>query len=111
MAEPPGRIFYRIVRSDPPTLDDFRSYEELGIRTGSDDPETRLRRGISVNATEAQARRRARGLPVLGSYIAALAIAEDGPVRYERTTRSPGHYTLWGPPAALLASVVRVVPA
>jgi len=44
VAEPPGRIFYRIVRSDPPTLDDFRSYEELGIRTGSDDPETRLRR-------------------------------------------------------------------
>ncbi len=108
---PAARTFFRIVLTDPPTLRDFLSYEELGIRVGGDDPEAaRLRQGISVNATEAQARRRARGMPRLGRYIAELTIPADSPIRFERTTKSAGHYTLWGDPATLMGCVRRVVP-
>jgi len=105
-------IFYRIVLTEPPTVEDFVSYEAEG-RT----PETtnsdavRLWSGISVYAMEAQGRRQARAYPFLGHYLARLEIPNAGPVRFERTTRSRGHYTLWGEPSALLACVVATIPA
>ena len=109
-AAPATRRFYRLVRNNPPSLEDFLSYAALGIRVDADDPETRrLSRGISVQATEAQARRRHRQLPHLGSAIAILEVPVGGPIRYERTTRTPGHHTLWGPPAILLRCVVTIV--
>jgi hypothetical protein len=76
-----------------------------------DDPEVaRLWDGISVFATEAQARRRARSAPWLGSPIAELVIIEALPIRFDRTTRSAGHFTVWGEPDDLLQCVRRVVP-
>ncbi len=109
-AAPAIRRFYRLVRNIPPTLEDFLSYAALGIRVGTDDAETRrLSRGISVQATEAQAKRRRRQLPQLGNAIAVLEIPVGGLIRYERTTRTSGHHTVWGPPAALLRCVVAVI--
>ena len=109
-AAPVTRRFYRLVRNNPPSLEDFLSYAALGIRVGADDPETRrLSRGISVQVTEAQARRRRRQLPKLGDAIAVLEIPVGGPIHYERTTRTPGHHTLWGPPSVLLRCVVTVI--
>jgi hypothetical protein len=63
-----------------------------------------------VTATFAQARRRARFMPALGSFIAELAIPDDGPFEIRRTLPSPGHHTIWGDAGALLASVVAVRP-
>jgi hypothetical protein len=106
------RSFYRIVRNDPPTQDDFTSNAAKGRPLRDTDPETRrLWDGISVQATEAQSRRRVRQYPLLGRYIARIELPADAPVRAERTTRIPGHYTLWGDPAALLRYVVAVMPA
>ena len=105
------RVFYRIVRSDPPTALDFTSNAARGRPLHDPSPEAlRLWDGISVNATEAQARRRARQMPMLGSHIARLDVPPDAAVRAERTTRTPGHYTLWADPAALLTCVTAVVP-
>jgi hypothetical protein len=69
----------------------------------------RLRSGISVFDNEDRARQRATKWPWLGGHIAELDLPEDGgPIRYERTTESRGHYTVWGRPEDLAGSVVRV---
>ena len=118
MRSPPARLggvatrtFYRIVRSNPPTLDDFTSNEAKGRPLRDTAPETRrLWSGLSVNATEAQARRRAKQYPMLGRYIAAVRIPESGSIHWERTTSVPGHHTIWGAPSELLHCVASVVP-
>jgi hypothetical protein len=99
------------VRSNSPTEADFASAQALGKAFPRDPENIRLATGISVYATENQARRKVREAPALGMYIAELRILEDGPVRYERTLKSPGHHILWAEPKQLLASVVAVVPA
>ena len=88
-----SRTFYRVVRTDPPTLKDFMSYEALNKRPLDQRPEMdHLRSGVSVQATEAQARRKARALPSLGTFIAKLVIPNDARIRIERT-KGPGHHT------------------
>lgn len=100
------RTFYRIVRSDPPTEEDFKSYEALG-RPSRDPTSIDEYRGVSVQATETQARNRARALPTLGRFIAEVRISDDSPIRWRRTG-SRGHHTLWGDPAELLGYVTGV---
>jgi hypothetical protein len=101
--------FYRVVRSDPPTLDDFMSYKAKGIPLARPDPEVALLwDGVSVNSTETQARNRAKVQPYLGAYIAELEISEGDPITFRRTGVSRGHYTLWGAPSDLLARVRHV---
>jgi hypothetical protein len=78
-----------------------------------DTPETlRLAEGVSVNATLQQARKRARQVPSLRGkrFIAVLVIPDDSPITFERTGRSPGHFTLWGDPDELLRCVVSILP-
>jgi hypothetical protein len=106
------RTVYRIVRTDPPTLADFASNAARGLPLRDASPETRrLWDGLSVYATAAQARNKARQLPALGRYVARLDLPERAPVRVERTVpRSRGHHTLWGDPAVLLGCVVAVLP-
>jgi hypothetical protein len=65
--------------------------------------------GISVYATEAQARRTARRYPRIGAYIATLYLTEQGRIHWERTTAQPGHYTVWGEPDDIASCVVSVV--
>ncbi len=105
-----GRSLYRIVLADPPTLADFTSKAEAGVPLPRAlGPEAiRLWDGISVFATESQARRAARRYPLLGSFITRLSVPTIPGVRYERTLGTPGHYTLWGDSALLLACVVGV---
>jgi hypothetical protein len=105
-------VFYRIVQSNPPTQSDFTSNEAKGVPAPNERPETRrLWRGLSVFATEAQARSKARQFPALGRYIARLEVSETAPLVWERTLRnSRGHHTLWGEPQTLLTLVRTVVP-
>jgi hypothetical protein len=106
-----ARTFYRVVRTNPPTLTDFTSNQALGKPLIDPTPERRrLWNGLSVYATRAQARRTARRFPGLGQYIVALVIPEAGPIRVERTTAQPGHHTLWGFPHQIAECVVAVAP-
>ncbi len=106
------RLFYRIVRSHPPTLVDFTSRAEQGHLLPNPTPERqRLWEGISVYATLAQPRRNARRFPQLGMYIAALDVSEAEGLHFERTTHQPGHFTVWGEPARILACVLFLEPA
>lgn len=66
--------------------------------------------GISVYRTQLQATRKARDYPFLGRFIAELDLDVDLPrIRAEKTF-GRGHYTIWGPAAALLHAVVAVIP-
>ena len=100
--------FYRVVKSNPPTERDFWSHQALGFPLlRAEDRE--IWTGISVQATEQQARQRAK-IPGLGSYIAKLVVADTSAIRVRRTTRRPGHHTLWGEPDELLAYAVCTIP-
>lgn len=104
-------VLYRLVEHDPPTLDDMRSYHELGIPLRVRTAETvRQASGISLYNTEQQARNQAGRLQrPEHRFIAELQIPANAPVTIERTGRR-GHYTLWESPDVILGFVTRVVP-
>lgn len=102
--EEAARTFFRVVKTNPPTERDFWSHQALGIPLQREE-DREIWTGVSVQATEQQARRTAR-IPRLGSYIAKLEVMQEGAITFRRTTRRPGHYTLWGNPNELLACVV-----
>jgi len=105
------RTFFRVVKTDPPRLEDFVSNDAKGLTPPDERAETlRVWSGISVYATAAQARRMARRYTGHGDYIAVLRITDDSTIRVERTLNRPGHHTLWAPPAELLESVIAVEP-
>jgi hypothetical protein len=89
---------------------DFQSAVARGrVPPDADAEDMRLLAGISVYRTEAQARRKARQYPILGAFLAEIAVSPEQPVAIERTTPSPGHHTIWAPAEELLHCVVRVV--
>jgi hypothetical protein len=110
MTEQGFRFFYRLVKSNPPTLEDFTSNLALGKQIPADPALAELWDGLSVQSTLAQARRRGRPSPALGRFVAVLRVPTDGSIRFERT-RGEGHHTIWGDSAVLLALVVSVEPA
>jgi hypothetical protein len=108
-----GRIgvFYRVVRTDPPSRLDFTSNEARGRqpRRPLDARGRRLWQGLSAFDTASGARHAARTTPALGSYVARVEIPPGAQVEVEQTGRF-GHYTLWGQPADILRMVVAVEP-
>jgi hypothetical protein len=106
-----ARTFFRITLTDPPSLADFTSPSAKGRTPRDNDPEARrLWDGVSVFATETQARNQAKDFPLLGGYIAQVDVPDDAPVRVERTLRTRGHHTVWADPQVLLRHVVSVEP-
>ncbi len=87
------------------------SYDVLGIGlVDPDDESIRLSKGISVFRTEAQARRTARRRRFRGTFfIAEIEIPVEASVQIERTTGTPGHYTLWADADMIQSWVVRVL--
>jgi hypothetical protein len=110
MADRATQVLYRVVRSDPATQLDFTSNAALGRPLLDPTPEKRrLWSGLSFWATAAQARRSARRYSGQGTFVAAVAIETDAPIRVEKT-RGPGHHTVWGLPHALLERMLSVDP-
>lgn len=98
----------RVVRTNPPTVDDMRSYEALGIPLRRTDAESlRLARGVSLFDSLERARHQALRKPWLGNaFIAEMAMPID---RFQiEKTAGHGHYTAWGDPDAMLDCVRRV---
>ncbi len=106
----PTCSFSRLVHSDPPGEQDFRSDEACGepLPVG-DAARDRRWQGVSVFSTEAQARKLGRLVPRLGRFIAEVAVPHEGDITFARTGRSRGHFTLWGHPGELVRRVTRVV--
>jgi hypothetical protein len=104
-------VFYRVTRSNPPTLRDFQSNVEKRRRPPDYDPDTlRLWAGISVFDDLERARDRARLLPAMGSFVATMRVPAAGSIHYEQTGTDRHHFTVWGDPAALLVTVERIEP-
>lgn len=103
-------VFYRVVRSNPPTTRDLASRAWLGfaIPAGADAETLRFHTGISTMDTEAGARTLARRYRDQGAFIAAIDSARSASIQYRRTGWV-GHVTVWAPPDDILAAVVSVV--
>ncbi len=108
MAGQAGRVYYRIVKSDPPTMRDFQSNREKGLpRRPVEAPD--LWAGLSMYEDINHARGGAQRFPAIGSHIAAVLVPDDGRFRVYKTL-GPGHFTVWGEASALLGAVVAVSP-
>ena len=108
----PG-TFYRIIRNDAPSRLDFLPAAALR-KPPPKDPRLRplWETGISVYATEQQARKKAKSWEPdypLGMYLARLEISDDAQITIEKTLGA-GHYTLQGEPELLMACVTEVTP-
>ena|SRR5579884_2345190 len=105
------RTFYRIVKSSPPTDDDFVPKVVVAQAVLAKRPDlARLMTGISVFDDVELARKKAVQFPVLGDLLAEVTIPDDSPIRFERTTSSRGHYTMWGDQTQLRQLVTRIEP-
>lgn len=113
-----GRLFYRAIRDQTPTLHDFLSAKtlaELALQRGRRPrkPPTAPERlavwdGVSVHDSEEGARETALFYHMrLGAFIARLRIIDGGPITHKKTL-GRGHYTPWGEPAAMLEQVESV---
>jgi len=106
-----SRIVYRIVLTNPPSAEDFKSYQELGKtahRTNSDTE--RMMSGLSVYLSLGYARRMGKRFPWKGNcFVAELELSDDRDFTLEQTGENPKHYTLWCSGDVALASLRRVV--
>lgn len=106
----PRRVF-RIVKTDPPTIDDFTSAYVLGRpkARGIQLASTAVHMALSVMQTRDQAISRATQFPQLGGYVAELAL-EGGLGLAVASTIEPGHLSLWGAAVKLDGAIVEVYP-
>jgi hypothetical protein len=104
--------FYRVVRRDPPHMQDFTSNRDKGLPPRGPEVDDRsLWEGISVYDSRDRAERQALRYS-LGDYIAVLHVddSERGGVTFKKTLADLHHFTVWGEPAVLVARVQEVLP-
>lgn len=109
--KPGAQIYYRIVHSNPPTLEDFYSHDQLG-KPCHDYQNLGICSGISVNELLTEAHQKAASYRGLGNWIATIAIDPSlVTFRVARTGRQrERHFTIWADPEALRACVIKVEP-
>jgi hypothetical protein len=107
----PFLSLFRVVKSNPPTEDDFLSFQALGIPLRRQTTKgLRLWSGLSVYRAREQAADLGARSPHLGRFVAEVRLPLDGSFRLELDNGKDGHCTIWGEPEALLALVVSVWP-
>jgi len=100
----------RIVKTNPPTLQDFTSNQARGVPLrGNELRQPELHSGLSVHDNARTVVERATTMRRIGGYIAAVRVTNDG-ATFVAKTLGEGHYTLWGDHAALLEAILSVVP-
>lgn len=110
MATPPRtRSFFYLVKTNPPTRDEFRSYfDEVKVPPNASPHEIDVLKGVSMWETEIQARALQRRMRERRAYVAEVAIPEG--VRVSRQGRSEGHHNVYASADELLGWVVGVIP-
>lgn len=104
------RSFFYLVKTNPPTRDQFRSYYETGlVPANASERQIELLKGVSMWATEAQTRALTARMRERYDYVAEVAIPEG--VRVTRQGRSQGHHNVYASPEELVRWVVRVTRA
>jgi len=100
---------YRIVRTNPPTIDDFKSNQEKGLPArGLEKRDPTIHRAVSTWDALGTAEEKARAY-ALGDFIAEMDIDEAPDLTIYQHSSS-GHLALIGPAQALLGRVVAVTP-
>ena len=98
-----AQAFFRIVRTSPATVSDFRSYRELGMPLFRDTPTNRRRwEGVSVYETFEQAVKQARQLEFkFGGFVAEVVIPDDNlSISMEPGRPQSGHRTVHSEPVS-----------
>jgi hypothetical protein len=99
--------FYRIAKSNPPTVEDFKSYAERGKEKPSSSLSQRRWEGVSMWTDPERARNLALKKKGLGAYLAEV----DLPDSVEREQQGhPKHFEVYGAAVDLLACVVDTLP-
>jgi hypothetical protein len=99
-------VYYRFVRGQVVTLDDFRSQGALGRTLRSPGDERAFNEGVSVyddfdQACEVAASIRYRR----GSYLAVISLPADHAIEVAQTGRNPHHFTMFAEAETILALV------
>lgn len=95
-----GETFYRLVRTDPPPVDGFRSQREVARRPPRPDALHLLTVGVSMFDTLEGALKVALRRP---TFVAEVVLKADRGISFAQTGQS-GHHTIWGSPEALHAA-------
>jgi len=102
----PALVLYRVVDHDPPVEDDFLSDRQRGLQPAPHLP-LEIWDGMSVFDTPAAARGLARWRLRKGyvarTFIAAVIVQAEGPLRAQPSPPPRGHWTLWGEPEQVRA--------
>lgn len=100
------RELYRIIRGAIPTIEDFKSARDLGKPLRSPRYEREWAEAVSAYDDLGYAVARAiENRWQLGSYVATLAVPDDGSVEIAQTTRDRHHYSIYAPAEKLLSLV------
>jgi len=85
MAEPGTRVFYRVVRTNPPSLVDFMSNEALGRRPrrAMSERDRDRWRGVSHFDSPQLASFTARASPWLGPFVATVVLRPWASIRWQ----------------------------
>lgn len=108
-----ARTLYRIVKTNPPTIEDFFSHERRGqpLPRGAPPSLRASWTAVSTHDTIEASRAVQRRFPRTGAFIARVEIEDEAPVRVEQTGTDLHHFDVWAEPAGLLARVVVVESA
>ncbi|MGH2562814.1 MAG: hypothetical protein ACRDJH_27450 [Thermomicrobiales bacterium] len=102
-SEDGDQVFYRIIRGERPSLDDFRSAKALGKPLRNRRLVRQWSEGISVYDSLNYAAEQVRLYQFkLGRFIVPLRIPDSAGIEREQWETDPYHYTLDGDPAQLL---------
>ncbi len=104
---------FRIVRGAdrgaPAVLDSLRSHYERGAPPrGYERRLAVIHMGLSVFSTHAAARAMALKWPAIGTFVAELSLEPENGFCLADTGQQ-GHWTLWGRPLQLLASIADIL--
>jgi hypothetical protein len=98
--------FYRIIRSQNATLDDFKSAKALGKPLRDRAHVREWEAGVSVFDSLEYACQRARAFRfALGRFVIGLRIPDDGSVEVAQTGIDRHHFTVYADPERLLSLV------
>ena len=110
----PTETFYRIVKTTPPTLDDFTSNAAKNrIPRGREVTDSAVHHGLSMYSRQDDAIHMAQRFPKLGDFIAEVAIPiADPDIRIRRHAINPNdsHHTVWCAPDQCLSYVFAIIP-
>jgi hypothetical protein len=89
-------VFYRIVRNEFPTVDDFRTMQELGFPLENESYYREWAEGISVYSARNYAMKRARATNFLqGQFVVPLCIPDESGIEFRQTFSNRRHYTIY----------------